>query len=261
MTDIDISINCKKIDPFKYFDISFYKALISILIYYFLFNVFARVLLIIILPLFDTQSESFQSLINASYNMVVYVAISIPLFIINKDYLKNDYNNIKDTHKFAKFLIIAVIAMYLTNTISAILQNLIVSGSSDNEQSIQSIYSNKFAYSILFPQVVLLAPFVEEFIFRKSFFNIFKNKYVALIISTLVFGFMHVTTTYARLITIYPINKSLYLTFGYAIPYLASGLLFGLIYIKSNRNIYSSITCHLVNNFVASILNAIIIFI
>ena len=261
MINIDISIIKKKIDPFKVFNISFYKALIAILTYYFLFNIFARILLIIIYPLFDPTVEGFSSIINAGYNMVIYVAISIPLVILYKNYLICDYKRIKDTDKFAKFLIISVILMFVSNLVSSVLQNLIVSGVSQNEQNIQEIYQNKFAYVIMFPQVVLLAPLVEELIFRKSFFNLFKNKYLSLIISTLVFGFMHVTSTYSLLIKTYSVEKSIYLTFGYAIPYLVSGLFFGLIYIKSNRNIYTSITCHLINNFCASILSAIIIFI
>ncbi len=261
MTNIDISLIDKKIDPFKVFNTSFYKALISILIYYFLFNIFARILLIVIYPLFDTSYQGFSSLINASYNMIIYVSIAIPLVILNKDYLIKDYKRINDTDKFAKFLIVAAILMFVTNLVSSVLQNLIVSGTSVNEQNIQEIYQDKFAYVIMFPQVVLLAPLVEELIFRKSFYNLFKNKYLFLIISTLIFGFMHVTSTYTTLIKTYSIEKSLYLTFGYAIPYLASGLFFGLIYLKSNRNIYTSITCHLLNNFLASILSAIIIFI
>ncbi len=261
MIDIDISIIKKKIDPFKVFNVSFYRALIAILIYYFLFNIFARILLLIIYPLFDPNVEGFSSILNASYNMIIYVAIAIPLVILYKNHLIHDHKTIKDTDKFAKLLIISVILMFVSNLVSSLLQSLIVSGVSQNEQNIQQIYKNKFAYVIMFPQVVLLAPLVEELIFRKSFFNLFKNKYLSLIISTLVFGFMHVTSTYSYLIQTYSQGKSLYLTFGYAIPYLVSGLFFGLIYIKSNRNIYTSITCHLINNFCASILSAIIIFI
>lgn len=260
MKDIDISLIDKKIDPFKIFNLSFYKALISILIYYFIFNIYARILLVIIYPLFDSSIEGFSSIINASYNMIVYVVIAIPLVILNKDYLIKDHKRINDTDKFAKFLIISVILMFITNLVSSLLQNLIVSGVSDNEKNIQEIYQNKFTFVIMFPQVVLLAPLVEELIFRKSFFNLFKNKYISLIISSLIFGFMHVTSTFTRLLVTYSFQKSLYFTMGYVIPYLFSGIFFGLIYIKSNRNIYTSITCHLINNFCASILSTIIIF-
>ena len=259
MKDIDISLIDKKMDINKYFDKTFYIGFIAILIYYFLFDIYNTVLLQLIYPLFNQNSNSFSSLINASYNMIIYIAIAIPLFFIYKDSLIKDYKRIDDTNKFCLYIIFSLIALFIVNILSSMLQNLIVSGVSKNEETIQTIYKNKLSFCILFPQVVILAPFVEELIFRRSFFNIFKNKYIALIITTLIFGFMHVTSTYQSLIKTYDFNTSIYYTFGYAIPYLANGLLFGLIYIKSDKNIYVSMMVHLINNFSASILSILII--
>jgi len=151
--------------------------------------------------------------------------------------------------------------MFVANMFAAIIQNLIVKGSSENQQSIDEILSNNYAYLLMFPQVVLLAPFVEELIFRKSFFNLIKNKYLALAITTILFGGMHVTSTFQMLIQTHPFDYSFGMTLAYGIPYFTMGFVFGMIYLKSDKNIYASIACHLFNNFLASATMLIFMFI
>ena len=41
--------------------------------------------------------------------------------------------------------------------------------------------------------VVIFTPIVEELVFRKAIFGLFKNKWVGFAVSTLIFGLIHVT--------------------------------------------------------------------
>ena len=90
-----------------------------------------------------------------------------------------------------------------------------------------------------FFEVSLLAPFIEEMIFRFALRKAWGyNKYYPLI-SGLVFGLLHALTG------INSISDLPYLL--YTIPYGALGYAFGYAYNKSN-NIFSSMVCHFLHN-------------
>ena len=92
---------------------------------------------------------------------------------------------------------------------------------------------------------VFLAPIVEELVFRKSFFAVIKNKWIALVLSSFVFGIIHALSTAGTFQT----------KLIYAIPYFSSGLAFGIAYIRSDKNIIVPIACHMFNNIVATLLS------
>jgi len=69
--------------------------------------------------------------------------------------------------------------------------------------------------------VVLLGPIVEELIFRKSLFSLFENKKLAIIISSLIFGLIHLIAE--------PSLASVIINLP---AYLIPGLVFGYFYAK-----------------------------
>ncbi len=79
---------------------------------------------------------------------------------------------------------------------------------------------------------VFLAPLVEEIVFRYSFSSFIKNRVVFVIVSSLLFGIMHgigvVTLLYAFL-----------------------GMMFAIIYIKTDNNVVACTMAHIINNVVA----------
>ena len=243
---------------FSIFDKLFFKGLLSILVYYFIFYGFSHILAIIFMPYLKYVKAS-EQLISALYNLIIYLTLGISLFLINKDTLKEDFKNIKDTHIFARNAFIGIFIMYIATIVSGLIQQRIISGVSQNESSINSMFKDNIAFCFMYPSTILLAPFVEEMIFRKSAFNVFKNKIVALIITTIVFGSMHITSTYPYLLEHYDAVKAFFYTLAYGIPYFTMGLTFGLCYIFNEQNYYSSLILHMVNNFVASTLSIIIL--
>lgn len=246
----------KSIIKHKYFDSNFFKGLISIIVYIFIFYLGPKLLAITFMPLAINQSESFRQ---GFANFLIYITSFITLLFINKDTLKEDFKNIDDTSKFTTNILISVLVMYVAIFISGFIQSSIIKGVSENEQAINNIFKDNFAYIVMYPTTVILAPFVEEMVFRKSAFNVIKNKIVALIITTIIFGSMHIVTSYSMLRETYDATKAFLYTLAYGIPYFTMGFVFGSVYLTNDNNFYSSFILHLINNFVASSISMFIL--
>jgi membrane protease YdiL (CAAX protease family) len=89
---------------------------------------------------------------------------------------------------------------------------------------------------------VILGPIVEELIFRKAFFGIISNQKIAMVVSSLLFGLIHVLAepTFLDLV----IN---------IIPYVIIGFVFGSIYIKHQKNIFIVTIIHMITNLISII--------
>ena len=88
-----------------------------------------------------------------------------------------------------------------------------------------------------FVSISIIAPFVEEMIFRFGLRKITGNNIMFPIMSFLIFGFLH---------TVAGLDRSL-LELVYIIPYGALGFVFAKAYQKSD-NIFSSISAHMMHN-------------
>lgn len=167
-------------------------------------------------------------------NFVIDVLFMIILFLVYYKDIINDIRDFKENYKsYLKFSfkwwIFAFLFMYISNIIIFI----IVKSNASNEEIIHSMV-NKYPLYMLF-QVSIMAPFVEEMLFRKSIRDIVSNKYLYIIISALIFGGLHVLTSES------------YLEMLYIIPYGVFGGVFAYIYCKT-KNIFSTITVHHVHN-------------
>lgn len=160
---------------------------------------------------------------------------------------KNDL--IKDLKKFKKnfgeysdvaikYWILGFILMFISNVIITSSTPVKIAA---NEEGVREIISS--IPLISFIVIGLLAPLSEEIIFRKSFKDALKSKWVFIFTSGVVFGLLHVITQ---------IN-SLY-DLLYIIPYSSLGIAFAFIYYKTN-NIFSSVFAHMLHNTILIIIN------
>ena len=128
---------------------------------------------------------------------------------------------------------------------SFILNQLGVSGTSENEMTIQSMFSaNPLQLVLLFLLLCVFTPITEEVIFRKVVFNFVESRtnYIwGIAASGLIFGMMHVIS---------------YGDFVQSIPYVFMGLVFGYIYYEAKKNIFVTIGVHFINNFISFVLYA-----
>ncbi|MFA5560602.1 MAG: type II CAAX endopeptidase family protein [Acholeplasmataceae bacterium] len=105
-----------------------------------------------------------------------------------------------------------------------------------NQATIEMSLHSSYAWLMIIP-VIFLGPIVEELIFRKSFFALFKNDYVALAVSSIVFGIIHLTseTSIANALVNGP-------------SYFIMGVVFGGIYLLTKKNIWIVSLVHILVN-------------
>lgn len=112
---------------------------------------------------------------------------------------------------------------------------------SENQEAI-NLYTTSAPILMLLTSSIT-TPFVEEGIFRLGISKIIKNKYLFIITSGLVFGFLH----------IFPTDLNIIYALISSIPYVTMGMVLAYIY-KKEDNIYYSIILHGLNNFISMIL-------
>lgn len=176
--------------------------------------------------------ENASSLSHLFFEVIKYSLIITILVFLNKIDLKKEIKDFKLNYKkYFKILI----SIWFIGFILMIISNYFITKTSSlpsNELSVRTYMNTKFVESII--TMVIMAPILEEITFRYSFSKI-KNKYLYLIISTLLFAMIHIN----------PENAS---ELPFLIPYSFLGLSFSLIFYKT-KNIFASITAHAIHNY------------
>lgn len=179
-------------------------------------------------------------------NFLVYVILLPMLIYFMKRDLVEDWSGFK-LQKNQWFPIIIVGYLYLlagnliSNLLSSMLGTLlqVESTVSVNQLTIiRTLHSNGAVFMIL--SAVILGPVVEELVFRKAIFGLITNERIALTVSTLSFGLIHLIA-----------EASLMHALVNGISYFVMGLVFGLIYLRNGKNIWPVIFIHIVSNLVA----------
>lgn len=178
------------------------------------------------------------------------IILSILFFFIDWKYLKTVFQSaIKNWRETVKFTFIGfaslILVLYLSNFF---LQMIGVYEVPENELAIQSLFqSNLFVLIVLFLTLCVLTPIIEEIIYRKVLFGFFQSRFGvtgSIILSGVIFGFMHVTGD--NLLQI--------------IPYMAMGFVFGFMYVKSKKNLGVVMGMHFLNNFLVFLVYALPLF-
>lgn len=213
---------------------------------YFLLLIFSP-FIIKLLPLnIESLKEPNNELI---FNIVYELFMLIIVFFILKDtiisnfkiFFKNISKFIKD---YIKYWFIALGLMIVSNLIISLFTKNIA----QNEQSVRELIKVNPILSIFLASV--LAPLLEEFVFRLSLYKILsKRKWLFIILSGLIFGSMHVLPTAS--------NWTDYL---FLIPYSIPGCVFAYTLYKS-KNIFVPVSLHFIHNTSAIIIQILTLFI
>lgn len=184
-------------------------------------------------------SGSMQVILN-SFSNIVLVLI---LFIIYRKDLKKEWLTFKS--KLIDNLNIGF-TYWFCGLFIMMISNLIINfvfkgGTAANEEAVQSMIN--YLPWLMLIDAGFIAPFNEEIIFRKTFKDIFKNKWLFVITSALIFGGAHVIG-----------NINNFVDFLYIIPYGALGASFALAYYKSDT-VFTSMTVHMFHNTVLVLLS------
>ena len=200
------------------------------------------------------------NLVGINYNTFNYkdytyfnVLIELILFVVvmllyNKEF-KKDYKIFKLNFKDNIGKIISYFALFMALKIGTALVSSILSfalnftlGESENQEAVMKLVSAEPLLMII--NTCILAPFVEEGIFRLSIRKVFNNKYLFILVSGLFFGFMH----------IFPTDLPTSLALIYSITYVTMGFYLAYIYTET-ENIWFVVFIHALNNLLSMILS------
>ena len=175
-------------------------------------------------------------------NALIEGTFVILLIILYRKYFVEDLNDYKLNQKnyinkifmyIAIFFAIKIFSSVITSLIAGLLGMEI--GDSENQKTIIAIA--KHAPIMMFLSASILAPIVEEGIFRLGLKKVIGNKYLFILSSGLIFGFMH----------IFPTDLSLSVALTYSITYVTMGVYLAYVY-EETDNIWIPIMIHVFNN-------------
>ena len=160
----------------------------------------------------------------------------IIVYIYRKDFIPNFkkfIKNIKEIfNKYIRYWFLMLGLMILSNSIITLFTTTMTS---ENQQTIIDTLGKAPIYTLIV--TVLVAPILEELVFRISFRKIFAHtNFLFIIFSGLFFGGMHVLGTLKNLVDLL-----------FIIPYSIPGFIFAYLYTKS-KNICVPIMLHFIHN-------------
>lgn len=238
-TDEDQPIKAPKVEvlEYPYFDKkNKIKALIMIFTYAILR--FAIPAILINLDII-VEKTIIEMIVSSILNLIVF-GTAIYLY---KDELKKGIEAFKNNNKGYRILILKLVAITYACVMVFNVTRLIIT---------QNVYSNNQAnlneLNLLYIGIlaVVWAPIVEELVFRASIRRFIKNKYLFIVISSIIFGVLHAVT-----------EANLFMIAITSLPYIALGACLAVGYTKSN-NILVDMSMHAINNFIAVVLMGLI---
>lgn len=220
-----------------------FKLIISFVLFFNLSLVIAY-----IFKLVGINYSDFNYIDYACLNTFIELIMFVVVILFYKKYLKKDLVlfklNKKDyIKKIISYFLIFLVVKYGVALFSSLL--LVMLGSdlvtSENQESVVTL-----AKTLPFMMMIstsLLAPFVEEGIFRLGIRKVINNKYLFILVSGLIFGFMH----------IFPTELPLYVALIESLNYVTMGLLLAYIYNETD-NIYVVVIIHALNNLLSMLM-------
>lgn len=214
------------------------------------------------MPLYsgDNLTTHATNFINIWMQIIIYVSLFIITVVMLWKSIKNDLIKFTKLAKYTiKLAFIGIAALYISMYVIQLTYNsLNITGSSGNQSAIEEMMFSSGTLPLVLYCIVLiiLAPIVEELIFRKSIFsylkkfNLSKNKKI--IISALLFGFLHIFSTVITLLSEGAISE-IFTEFILSIPYIAMGFITSYTYAESDENVICPLIIHIFNNAVSCI--------
>ncbi len=179
-------------------------------------------------------------------NFLGYFIALVGVAFFMRDDIVTDFNALKEKKNYLSIYIpvMAVFFVVVTYLIDFVIGFCVPS--SANQSTIEIILSNGGMLPMILA-TVLLAPVVEELIYRKVIFSVFKKYSIVAcyIISIILFTLPHMISTNMTNFGVWLLQ---------CVPYASSGALLCFIYHKSDHNVYASIAAHMANNLLACIL-------
>ncbi len=187
-------------------------------------------------------------------NRVIYLLVTeliylLILFLIYRKRFIEDFRDFKSNFKpyIKKYMEYWALSFALMLISNFIIVSLFPNSIATNQEIVNNTIMIAPIYMII--ASVFFAPFLEETIFRLAFRQIFKNDILFIIMSGLIFGGLHVISSYTN-----PINLI------YIIPYSIPGFIFAYTLVRS-KNIFVPMGLHFFHNAIMMIVQIVLLFI
>ena len=172
----------------------------------------------------NIDTAAIPEVLKAIYVCAVQILLVISIIYIYRQDIKNNLEDLKKNHqtyfkKYLKYWFLALGLMMVANSIILISEPNSIAG---NEEAVREMFNSMPIYTFI--SAVIIAPFLEELVFRKSFRDMFSNNLLFIILSGL---------------TLFDLI--------YIIPYSIPGFVFAYTLSKS-KNIFVPIGLHFLHN-------------
>lgn len=206
-----------------------------VIILFFLSSIFQVIPITIFNIDINNMSNNTQALLLLFSNCMTLIVIGLLYFKdIKKDFMKfKKYKKDKVALIFDnsfRYWLIGLIVMIVS---TFIIEKLGIAMSQNDATVRTGLEASPIIYGI---SVLIVVPIIEELVFRLSFKDIFKKKWLFVLVSGLIFGSLHV------IFSISDVYQLLYL-----IPYCSLGISFAYLYYEAD-NIYLPISFHILHN-------------
>lgn len=210
------------------------KALFIIFLFLTLSDIITKIIPINIYNLSSLGKNLYILFDNLIFLAILYISYHDKIIKDLKNYYnKNFLNNFETSFKY---WLIGIIVMITSNILIWVFSS---AGIANNEVAVRELV---FKYPAYIFSVCIYAPLSEEIVFRHSFKEIFKNKYIYILASGIIFGGLHVIT-----------SATTWQDYLHLIPYCSLGISFAALYYKTD-NIFSTITMHVIHNTITLLL-------
>lgn len=169
-------------------------------------------LLYALLPLTDIQAITYWSIFSFSIGLIII------LLLMKPDLTENMHRNASSLRGIIMWSIIGIFMAYFSQIIASLIEIRVlnITPGSENTATIMD-FARAVPIFVIIP--MLIAPILEELIFRKIIFgSLYKrtNFFIAATISALIFGFIHGEPTHILI-------------------YASMGYVFAFLYVKTKR--------------------------
>lgn len=185
---------------------------------------------------------------NSILNLFIFDILYIVFIVVF--YFKELKEDLKDFKKgkFSKIIkkiICYILIIFILNIIMGLIVGLILPNSEvigENSKSIINLFDISFWYTMF--KTIIFASFAEEIMFRKSISSIINNKFLFIIISSII---------YASINVMYTDLSSNFMIIDF-ISYFILSVVICIAYVKNNNNIFYPIFIKLIYNLIPTII-------
>lgn len=180
----------------------------------------------VISVVFSTFKVTNTTMISFLADLIFLVCI----IFVYKDNLKNDFENLKKDYKISniiKTVIIWVVIIFVSTILMGAITEMIYPNvaADDNTNAITSLLDASTFYTIF--KTMIFAVVAEELLYRESISDVVKNKYLFVVISSIIYTIMNFIF----------VGFESNIIAMYVLIYFLPALLCSTAYVKNNNNI------------------------